>query len=247
MPFNEGGIMRFFFDYTKTDQSSLYDYHGEEFLSASDAFGFAEATAEFLKNNLNGNWTGWTVEVRNAEGAKCFSLPVTLGLEVAANAKAESNPAAKNQGAMLIIEDGLIHSAIIDRVAAKVGFSTTKAHSYEDACKVLGERQFDCITLDLGLGEHVGMDVLRFLSTIRCRAQIIVISCSDKDLCDDVAELGKALDLNVCESVPKPIDLETLRGKLVQIVESLEQNRAAVQSDVSRSLKGTVHKDGSRH
>lgn len=67
--------MRFFIDYTAKDRS-LYDYQGEEFLSSKDAFEFAEATAQALKNNLNGAWAGWSVEVRNAEGRKYFTLPV---------------------------------------------------------------------------------------------------------------------------------------------------------------------------
>jgi len=67
--------MRFFFDYTTKDQS-LRDYQGDEFLSSRDAFDFAETTAQNLKNNLNGDWIGWSVEVRDAEGTKYYSLPV---------------------------------------------------------------------------------------------------------------------------------------------------------------------------
>jgi hypothetical protein len=67
--------MRYFFDYTNNERS-LYDYQGDEFLSSKDAFEFAEATAQALKNSLNGEWVGWSVEVRNAEGRKFFSLPV---------------------------------------------------------------------------------------------------------------------------------------------------------------------------
>jgi two-component system, chemotaxis family, chemotaxis protein CheY len=204
--------MRFFFDYTNKDQS-LLDYQGGEFLSVKDAVDFAEATVDSLKNNLNDDWAGWSVEVRNAEGAKCASLPIRLGL----NAKAESPQSAKNRSGLLIVEDALTHSAIISIVAEKIGFSTTRVHTYEDACKVLGEQQFDCITLDLALGEHVGIDVLRFLAMIRCAAQIIVISCADKNLCEEVAELGRALGLNVCDPVPKPINLGTLRQMLMRI------------------------------
>jgi len=133
------------------------------------------------------------------------------------NADVESDPSAKNPSSLLIIEDALIHSTIIGRIADKVGFTTTTARSYEDACKVLSARQFDCITLDLGLGEHLGVDVLRHLSTIRCRSQIIVISGSEKDVCDETVRFGKALDLNIYESVPKPIDLKALRETLAHI------------------------------
>jgi hypothetical protein len=75
--------MRFFIDYTAEGQS-LYDYKGEEFLSSNDAFNFAEATAQALKNNLSGLWKGWSVEVRSAEGEKYFSLPIDNSAPVAA-------------------------------------------------------------------------------------------------------------------------------------------------------------------
>lgn len=206
-------MMRFFFDYTAKDQS-LRDYHGEEFLSTHDALDFAEATAHELKSNLNGDWVGWSVEVRDAEGKKYLVLPVMAVRQATTNAIGEPDRAARSPSSLLIIEDELVHSAIISRIAGEVGFTTAAAHSYEEACKALDAGRFDCITLDLGLGRHVGVDVLRYLATTRCQAQIIVISRSDKDVCREMVELGRALDLNVCESVQKPIDLEALRETL---------------------------------
>jgi CheY-like chemotaxis protein len=215
--------MRFFFDYTARDQS-LRDYQGDEFLSAKDAFDFAEATARNLKNNLNGDWRGWSVEVRDAEGKVHFSLPAMPGQQATTNANEESVQSIKKRSSLLIIEDAPIHSAIISLIASKAGFVTIEAHGYEDACEVLDARQFDCITLDLGLGEHSGLDVLRHLSTVRCEAQIIVVSQSDHDVCGDMVELGRGLDLNVCASVQKPIDIDALRDTLVRIqAQSLPQ------------------------
>jgi CheY-like chemotaxis protein len=207
--------MRFFFDYTSPDRS-LLDYRGDEFLSPDDALDFAEATAQTMKSDLNGDWIGWSVEVRDADGIKYFTLPVVPVRLAPADAFAKSDRPAEKPGSLLIIEDEPIHCAVISRIAGRVGFTATKAFSYDAACKALGAKRFDCITLDLGLGEHIGIDVLRYLSTIRCRAQIIVISHSDKDVCKDVVELGKALDLNVYDAVLKPIDLEALREMLIQ-------------------------------
>jgi two-component system, chemotaxis family, chemotaxis protein CheY len=207
--------MRFFFDYTSPDRS-LLDYRGDEFPSPDDALDFAEATTQTMKSDLNGNWMGWSVEVRNADGIKYFTLPVVPVRSATADAIAKSDRSTGRPGSLLIIEDEPVHCAIISSIASRVGFTATKAFSYDAACKALGAKRFDCITLDLGLGEHIGLDVLRYLSTIQCRAQILVISHSDKDVCNDVVELGKALDLNVCDAVMKPIDLEALRETLLQ-------------------------------
>ena len=76
-------MTRFFFDYTTKDRS-LYDYQGDVFLSSGDAYEFAQATVQSLKNSLAGDWIGWSVEVRNATGTKLFSLPVDLAPPLAA-------------------------------------------------------------------------------------------------------------------------------------------------------------------
>jgi ActR/RegA family two-component response regulator len=129
----------------------------------------------------------------------------------------ELNPSAEERSSLLIVEDALIHSTIIARIADKVGFTSEIAGCYEDACNLLHARQFDCITLDLGLGEHVGAEVLNHLSKIRCKARVIIISGSEKAVCDETVRIGRSLDLNICEPVPKPIDLKALREMLEHI------------------------------
>ena len=68
-------MTRFFFDFTSND-STLYDYGGEQLLSHDDAYDFALATAEVLRHSQNENWSGWSVNVRDAEGKSFFSLPI---------------------------------------------------------------------------------------------------------------------------------------------------------------------------
>jgi hypothetical protein len=68
-------MKRFFFDYT-TRNETLLDYGGQEFRSAQGALQFAEEIALSLKNSMSNSWTGWTVEVRNPEGKRFYSLPV---------------------------------------------------------------------------------------------------------------------------------------------------------------------------
>jgi len=76
-------MKRFFFDYTTKDQS-LYDYRGDEFVSTQGAIEFAQATAQVLNHSLSGSWAGWSIEVRNAEGTKFFSVPVGNAAPIAA-------------------------------------------------------------------------------------------------------------------------------------------------------------------
>jgi hypothetical protein len=76
-------MKRFFFDFT-TNEQSLYDYSGDEFISPQSAIEFAHATAQVLKHSLSGEWVGWSIVVRNAEGEKFFSLSVEAPEYIAA-------------------------------------------------------------------------------------------------------------------------------------------------------------------
>jgi hypothetical protein len=43
------------------------------FDSASE---YADAITDHMRNSLGDEWTGWRVDVRNADGVKFFSMPV---------------------------------------------------------------------------------------------------------------------------------------------------------------------------
>jgi len=128
-----------------------------------------------------------------------------------------SNKSGDGLSSLLIIEDALIHSTIISRVGERMGFSTTTARSYAEAAMLLQERVFDCITLDLGLGRHAGVEVLHLLSVIESKAPILIISGSEHAVCEETVNIGKSLGLNICEPVRKPLDLKILHATLAKM------------------------------
>jgi len=67
--------VRFFFDFTQKD-CSLNDYEGVEFRTFQGARDYADALTCHMRNSLSGEWNGWRVDVRNADGRKFFSMPV---------------------------------------------------------------------------------------------------------------------------------------------------------------------------
>jgi two-component system chemotaxis response regulator CheY len=103
---------------------------------------------------------------------------------------------------------------IVWRAAAKAGFSPEGAATFEEAARLAREKVFDCITLDLSLGEHDGVEMLHHLHAFGCKAPIIIISGCDDATCRETLRVARSLDLNVCESVPKPVDLAMLRYAL---------------------------------
>jgi DNA-binding response OmpR family regulator len=115
---------------------------------------------------------------------------------------------------LLVIEDTDLHLAILARIAAQAGFSATKASSFQEAVRLLGEIHFDCITLDLSLGERSGVEVLDLLSEMNCRTPIIVISGSEHSVREQTVRTANYLNLNLCGMIAKPIDLAVLRETL---------------------------------
>lgn len=111
---------------------------------------------------------------------------------------------------------------IICRIAAKAGFDAVRATTYEAAASLAQEAAFDCITLDLSLGEHAGIEMLRHPWVLGCKAPIIIVSGCDDRMCRETVRIGKSLNLKIQEPVPKPVDLGVLRY-------SLERLRAQVK------------------
>ena len=128
---------------------------------------------------------------------------------------------------LLVIEDAELHLSILRKIAEQVGFRTTGAHSVAEASQLLSEHTFDCITLDLSLGEDSGIEVLQLLARTKCRTPVIVISASGEQVCDEIVKIGNFLNLNVCSPIPKPIHLAALRTALTRIAEDTEKQKLA--------------------
>jgi DNA-binding NtrC family response regulator len=126
---------------------------------------------------------------------------------------------------LLVIEDADLHLSILRKIAAQAGFVTTGVSSVEAAASVLRRQTFDCITLDLSLGERSGVEVLELLSELKCRAPIIIISASEGGTLDETVRIGNFLSLNVYPPFAKPINLPGLRQTLKQIASDTDRQK----------------------
>ena len=128
---------------------------------------------------------------------------------------------------LLVIEDASLHLSIVSKIASQAGFATTGASSVSEAARLLREQQFDCITLDLSLGEESGVEVLKLLAEMNCRTPIIVVSGSGDEVLKETLKIGNFLDLNLYPQIPKPINLAVLRNALTQIANDTERQKHA--------------------
>jgi two-component system, chemotaxis family, chemotaxis protein CheY len=124
---------------------------------------------------------------------------------------------------LLVIDDDNLHRTIICRAAGRAGYLPTGAASYDEAVQMVRDTVFDCITLDLSLGDHAGVEILRHLWVIGCKAPVIIISGCDDATCSETERVAESLKLNVWESIPKPVDLSVLRASLERLRASREE------------------------
>ena len=123
---------------------------------------------------------------------------------------------------LLIIEDDNVQHGLIGRIASAAGFAPTIARSFDEAAVLLRANTFDCITLDLSLGgAQGGTEVLRMLEGLHCKAPIVIVSGATGLQLQLTSSIARSLKLNICESIPKPIDAALLRKTLAKIKTSL--------------------------
>ena len=137
---------------------------------------------------------------------------------VAAAAQEVSAAAGKVQPSaprLLVIDDDTLHRMTICRAAAKAGYLPAGAASYDEAVRLLQGTAFDCVTLDLSLGDHAGVEMLRHFWVIGCKVPIIIISDRSDAACGESENVAEALKLNIWESIPKPVDISVL-GDLLE-------------------------------
>jgi len=127
---------------------------------------------------------------------------------------AAAGTAERSAPRVLVVDDDNLHRMIICRTAAKAGYLPAGAATYDEAVKLLQRTAFDCITLDLSLGEHAGVEMLRYFWVVGCKVPIIIISGCDDATCSDGETVAESLKLNVWESLSKPVDISELRVSL---------------------------------
>lgn len=128
---------------------------------------------------------------------------------------------------LLVIDDDNLHRMIICRAAAKSGYVPVGAANHREAVKLSQEGSFDCVTLDISLGDRGGaVTLLRHLAAVGCKAPIIVVSGCDDETLREILRLARSLKLNVAEPVPKPVDLSILR----RMLDGISAQRSGVET-----------------
>lgn len=129
----------------------------------------------------------------------------------------EPERAAAAPPTLLVIDDDTVHRMIIGRVAHRAGYEVTEAASYEEAVALLERHAYTLISLDLTLGRHGGAEVLHVIAAMDLKTPIVIVSSSNETIRRETAAMANLLSLNVCRTLPKPVDLAQLRAILIEV------------------------------
>ncbi len=129
------------------------------------------------------------------------------------DSSANAGAAPAGSGArLLVVDDDLVQRTIISRIGAQVGYEVRAAASVDEAARALRAGTFDCVTLDLSLGEQSGTNLLRAIADAGHPAVIVISGCEERVL-NSAVRLANMLGLPSCQ-LPKPLDLSELRASL---------------------------------
>jgi len=140
---------------------------------------------------------------------------------------APADAAEQGRIKLLIIEDDNVHRMIIRRFATALGFDIAEASSYERAVMLFDEQQFDCITLDLSIQNHSGIEVLRYLWSIGRKIPVLIISGADQAKRAETALYAESMKFDILHVVKKPLDLKALQDALAQLKVFIELSASA--------------------
>ncbi len=123
----------------------------------------------------------------------------------------------KLRGRLLVVEDDLVQRTIIGTISAKLGYDTVSASTFEIASKLLRTEKFDKMTLDLSLGEHDGVELLRLIAALKLNAMpIVIVSGCEERVQNTIKRVAAGLNLSLTHCLVKPLNIDKLRVALMR-------------------------------
>ena len=111
----------------------------------------------------------------------------------------------------LIIDDDKAQGLIIASIAASNGYQVTNVTCFDNAVVALESEPFQCITIDLALGRHDGIEVLRLAASLPGAPRIIFISGCDDRILEAAVRMAEIIGVTDACSIQKPFRPADLR------------------------------------
>lgn len=141
-----------------------------------------------------------------------------------------------HMAAILLIEDDLTFTRILEGFLTKNGHRLTIEHKGKDGVKTFTERGFDLVLLDYRLPDATGMELLQELKSIRSEVPVVIMTSFN-----DLRTAVKAIKAGAMEYITKPVNPEELLMIVKQALrknEELESENTEAAEPTSEFIKG---------
>ena len=114
---------------------------------------------------------------------------------------------------VLIVEDEINLAKEISNYLIDFNYKCTMAHTCNDALKIISEKEFTIILLDLNLPDGNGLQVIQYLKKKKITSGVIVLSAND-----ELDMRIHALDAGADDFLTKPFHLSELNARLKSLI-----------------------------
>ena len=118
---------------------------------------------------------------------------------------------------LMVVDDDPSIGAFIDKVARGIGYEVEVHSEGERFLERLEGFDPTHVVLDLQMPRLDGIELLRRLSQVECRAQLLIASGAEGKVVDTARRLGLERGLKIVDSVLKPVRAAELRALLLRI------------------------------
>jgi DNA-binding NtrC family response regulator len=126
---------------------------------------------------------------------------------------------------LLVVDDDPIQRRVIGKIGMQAGHTVLAAGTLDEAMGLLHAEDIDCATIDLGLGEKNGLDLLKFIVGMGRNIETLVISGSSEQVLEETRLEAEKQGLVLFGLFPKPLDLSSLRQSLARAREAAWMKR----------------------
>src|SRR6218665_2906896 len=113
--------------------------------------------------------------------------------------------------ALLLIEDDLTFSRILEGFLTKNGHTVKVCHTGKEGLRMVKEQKFETVLLDYRLPDTTGLEVLEGIKEISADTAVIIMTSFS-----DIRTAVKAMKAGAMEYITKPINPEELLMLLKQ-------------------------------
>jgi len=118
---------------------------------------------------------------------------------------------------VLVVDDEKVVCKNCEKILKEEGFSVTTALSGEECLKLIDERKYDAVILDLKIPDISGMEILRVIKEKRPGIKVIIISGYSS-----LENAVGAMKLGADDFIAKPFDPDTLSHSIKEALKKRE-------------------------